>query len=590
MNVLRITPAALALLAAALLSACGGSSSKDGASAASSLAATTPAAGSQHAGGTLTVLSNEDVDNIDPGISWDLPTWALLTYVTQRQLVAYKPSDPTHLAPDLAAGEPKISADSKTITIKLKPDVKFSPPVSRPVTSADVRYSIERGFNKNVASPYAPTDFIALVGAKAFMDGKAKHIAGIETPNPTTVVFKLSTPTAGNFVGVLTEPLASPVPADYAKQFDAHNPSTYGAHQVATGPYMIANNAAGTLTGYTPNTQIELVRNPNWNRATDYRPAYVDKIVERLGNADPGVASRQILDGTAMVNGNYNAPADVLQQATGGSQKAQVAIAPTDYIRYVSLNMGQPPFNDINVRKAVLAVFDRRALWLTRGGAYGGTLASHFIPPGMPGYDQAGGKAGTGVDYLADESGNLALAKSYMKKAGFAGGTYTGGKRMFMVGVSDEAGKAEAETIKAQFAKLGFQVDLRLMTKDTMYNKYCNIPKAKVDVCPAAWGASYNDADNQLDATFNGKQILQVGNSNYSLLNDPAINAAIERANETTDPASRAQRWGEVDRMIVAQAPAVPWLWQSNDDVRSRDVAAKIGSFGFWDLASASVR
>jgi len=247
----RTAVAALALLAGLLVAGCGGSSSGGG-SAVAGLGAKAPAAGSQHRGGTLTVLSNEDVDNVDPGISWDVPSWGLLTFVTQRQLLQYKPSDPTHLVPDIAAAMPTISADNRQITVKLKPDVEFSPPVSRPVTSADIRYAIERGFTRNVASGYAPTDFIALKGAPAFMNGKAAHIAGIETPSPTTIVFKLSTPTAGNFVGVLTEPLASPVPAEYARRFDAQNPSTYGTHQVATGPYMIANDSSGTLTGYTP--------------------------------------------------------------------------------------------------------------------------------------------------------------------------------------------------------------------------------------------------------------------------------------------------------------------------------------------------
>jgi peptide/nickel transport system substrate-binding protein len=589
MKVLKITLAVLVLLAAGLFAGCGGSGAKDD-DAATGLQARAPASGSQRPGGTLTVLSNEDVDSIDPGISWDIPTWALVSYATQRQLFQYKPDDPSKLAPDLAASDAQFSADNRTVTVKLKPDVEFSPPVSRPVTSSDVRYAIERGFNRNVANPYAPTDFIVLEGADAFMRGQADHISGIETPDDTTVVFKLTRPTAGNFVGVLTEPLASPVPADYAKPFDAKNPSTYGEHQVATGPYMIANDASGTLTGYTPSSRIELVRNPNWKRSTDFRPAYVDKIVERLGNADPGVASRQILEGDSMVNGNFNAPADVLQKAIGGDQKAQVAIAPTWYERYVTLNMTRPPFDDINVRKAVLAAFDRRAMWLTHGGQFGGAIANHFIPPGMPGFEEAGGRAGTGVDFLAAESGDMDLATQYMRKAGFPSGRYTGGKRLFMVGVSDQAGKAEAETAKAQFAKLGFEVDLRLMTKDTMYNKYCNLPRAGVDMCPAGWSAAYNDADNELDPTFSGDQILQVGNANYAELDDPAINTAIRRANETTDPAERAKRWGEVDRMIVAQAPAVPWIWQSNENVRSRNVVGTTGVLGYWDLTLASVR
>ena len=47
----------------------------------------------------------------------------------------------------------------------------------------------------------------------------------------------------------LSLPLTAPVPEEYAKPFDDQTVSTYGLHQVATGPYMIKNNAAGSING-----------------------------------------------------------------------------------------------------------------------------------------------------------------------------------------------------------------------------------------------------------------------------------------------------------------------------------------------------
>ena len=35
-------------------------------------------------------------------------------------------------------------------------------------------------------------------------------------------------------IGALTLPVSAPVPEEYAKQYDAENPSTYGEHQLAT--------------------------------------------------------------------------------------------------------------------------------------------------------------------------------------------------------------------------------------------------------------------------------------------------------------------------------------------------------------------
>ena len=80
-------------------------------------------------------------------------------------------------------------------------------------------------------------------------------------------------------IGALTLPVSAPVPEDYAKEFDAENPSTYGEHQVSTGPYMVDKS--------TPNKLIHLVRNPNWKASdADFRPAYLDDITFQGGFAD----------------------------------------------------------------------------------------------------------------------------------------------------------------------------------------------------------------------------------------------------------------------------------------------------------------
>ncbi len=97
--------------------------------------------------------------------------------------------------------------------------------------------------------------------------------------------------------GALSLPVSAPVPEEYAKPYDAENPSTYGVHQVASGPYMIENDAEGELTGYTPNKEIHLVRNPNWEPSDgDHRPAYLDEITIQEGFADTVSAGKKILD------------------------------------------------------------------------------------------------------------------------------------------------------------------------------------------------------------------------------------------------------------------------------------------------------
>ena len=73
---------------------------------------------------------------------------------------------------------------------------------------------------------------------------------------------------------------------------------------MATGPYMIENDDSGNLTGYTPGKEILLERNPNWDPSTDYRPAYLDEIDIKEGFTDTASASRKILSGEGLINGD----------------------------------------------------------------------------------------------------------------------------------------------------------------------------------------------------------------------------------------------------------------------------------------------
>ena len=81
-------------------------------------------------------------------------------------------------------------------------------------------------------------------------------------------------------IATVCTPLSAPVPEEFAKKYDAKKPTEYGNYQVATGPYMFKSNAAGKVlgVGYQPGKSATLVRNPNWNPATDSRPAYLNQI------------------------------------------------------------------------------------------------------------------------------------------------------------------------------------------------------------------------------------------------------------------------------------------------------------------------
>ena len=582
----RAVPALAAALVLALFAGCGGDDDSE-----------EPAdQGSQpqqeaKQGGDLTVLYAGDVDKIDPGQTY-YQYGFLVAYATQRPLYSFKPDDAINPEPDLAEGPPEISDDGKTVTVTIRTGVKFSPPVDREVTSADVKYALERGFTPQVAGPYVGAYMGDLEGLKAFLDGDAKEISGIETPDDQTIVFNLARPRGAILAGALALPASAPVPKEYAQKFDRTTPSRYGNNQVATGPYMIENDESGKLTGYTPGSEIKLVRNPNWDSSTDYKPANVDSITITEGS-DPDVASRQILEGNALVSGDFQLPASTLARVSRGDQKEQLVISPpTGRFRYIAVRTDREPFDNPDVRRALNAAFDKNAMRQAFGGEITGDIPTHWIPPGQPGFDEAGGDAGTGADFMSKPEGDLELAKEYMRKAGYESGMYDGDKTF--TGVSDNATQQKnmTQVAVAQFEKLGFKVDMKYVVRDSMYTKFCQVPSNQPDVCPSVgWLKDFADPETLLDPVFNGKNILDQGNSNFALLDVPEINKAMAEAEVLNDQAERNKSWGEIDKMITEEAAAIPWLWDTQPMLLSSDVNGVVNEANAaWDLTFTSIK
>ena len=333
------------------------------------------------------------------------------------------------------------------------------------------------------------------------------------------------------------------------------------------------------------------MRNPNWVADGDYRPAYVDEIDMPQGNDDTTVASRKILDGEAMINGDFSPDPAILKQVVT-RQKEQLVLQPNGGGRWVAMNTTIAPFDNPDVRRAVVAGFDREAMRLTRGGELIGDIPTHYIPPEVPGFEEAGGLEGPGIDFMSKPAGDAALSAEYFKKAGFASGKYEGDDEILMVGTSEGVAQKAAEVAKENFEKMGFKINMRLVTQDAMYTKFCNSPPAKVVICPnVGWLKDFSDAQTYLDPTFNGDNILQTGNSNWSQLDEPDLNKKMNDAKLLTDPQERADAWAEIDKEITELAPAVNWVWDKTPLIRSENVNAVPSAFlGQWDLAFTSIK
>jgi peptide/nickel transport system substrate-binding protein len=543
-------------------------------------------------GGTLTMLTTGDVDDaLDPGYSYYQLDF-IYNYAVERPVLSFKPDDTTKASPDIAESYPTVSKDGKTVTIKLKKGIKFAPPVNREVTSADVKYAIERDFLPQVANGYATAYWGDLIGQKDYAAGKADEIKGLETPDNSTLIMRLSRPTGTVAAQALSLPGSAPVPKEYAAKYDKGKRSTYGQHVVATGPYMIKNDASGnTKPGYQPGKRITFVRNPNWDKSTDYRPAYLDGFVFDEGN-DANAGNRKILNGSSLIGNPTDLSPPPAFLKANLSKKDNLVPGPfTGRVRYIALNTQVKPFGDANVRKAVAAGLDRNAMQLAFGGSSVGKVATHILTPGFPGFDEAGGNAGPGFDFLKNPSGDPALAASYLKKAGFKNGKYSG-PELLMVADNSANQKAAAQVVLNSIEKLGFKITFRPVSRDTMYSKYCSVPGSKTPICPSVgWLKDFPDGQTMLDPTFNGKNIIPANSSNWPQLDVPAINKAMDDAETVVEPADRAKAWAAIDKQVTATAGPIPWHWDKTVLVKSSNVKAVINQANAaWDISFMSLK
>jgi peptide/nickel transport system substrate-binding protein len=590
----------LAVVAAALtvaLAACGSSSSSSsgtvtGGSVPSGVK--TPADESLTGGkrgGVLNEVQSEDFEHLDPGQAYFQLDYQI-TNSTQRSLFSYKPNTFSEASPDLAEGPAKLTDGNKLITINIRKGVRFSPPVNREVTAADVVYAFERVANPNVANPYYEGYLSSIEGIKT---AKGGPIAGVKATGKYTVQIKLTAPEAPIVVASMVLPWTAPVPKEYAAKFDAQKPSEYVNYQVASGPYMLKANSAGKVlgTGYQPGKSATLVRNPNWNASTDYRPAYLNEIKISIGG-DSNVIGRQVLEGSDMVQSD--APAAPILKLALQQHRSQLVISAGGGAgtRYIAINNSDGPFKNVNLRKALWAATDREALDKLRGGKTVADVMTHFLWNGIAGFEESGGYAGPKVDYNENPQGDMKVAEKYMKLAGYPSGKYTGSETLQVVGDSSAPANNVAEAVNATLKQLGFKTKLNLVEHTVMYSKYCGVVSEKIDVCPnVGWIADFGDPQAVLDVPFNGKLITTNGtNSNWGLVNHPKINAAMEAAAKVVGEKARGEAWAKVDRELVAEAVAVPYQWAKEPYIQSKDVEG-VNDFwnsGTWDYSFTSLK
>jgi peptide/nickel transport system substrate-binding protein len=532
--------AALALVIAVAASACGGGGGGgDG--------GPSGGGGNPVKGGTLRIYNQNDVDFLDTALGYYTVTLALQRAYA-RTLYSWdieKTGEAHSLpVPDLADGEAKISGNNTVFAFKVRKGVRWAPPATGEVTAADFPYAVERMFDQTNPSP-GQSYALLIKGAEEFAAGKAKTISGIAVSDDT-VTYTLTKP-APDFLSIVAMPFFAPVPRAYASKYKIG--PDYGKHIVGSGPY--------TLKSYTPEKSIELVRNSNWDPATDpLRKAWMDKIEMRIG-LEPDAIQQAIERGDADLSLDSQPPNAALQRlSTDPTLKKRFAVETTGCERYFSLvtNKGAGAISDLRVRQAVNYAIDKIALQRVRGGPMAGDPASTILTPPLLGYQK--------YDLYAtpDSKGDPAKAKQLLAQAG-----YPNGITLTYVGPDSGKGDQVNVAVQASLARANIKLKIRRLAGSNVYTDALNKPADREthQIGQAAWCPDYpgDGTRSFMVPLLDGRSIQPAQNNNYSEYNNPAVNAKIDQALAEPDRDKRGALWSEIDRQAMQDAVWAPFLY-----------------------------
>jgi len=601
---LRFALYAAAVAALAVAAAGCGSSNKSSSSSGSNTSTTSSSGGTTGTsqgysngtpakGGTYTVGWEQSfgfTDNLDPTGEYLGNAWAILNNLLVRALIGYKHqagAAGNELVGDLATDVPQPTDNGLTYTYHLRSGIKYGPPVDRAVTAKDVVYAMNRLADPKDGAEYA-FYYSVIKGFDDVVNGKAKTVSGITAPNNSTVVIHLTTKT-GDFNYRMAMPATAPIPPEVGACFEG-KPGNYGRNIISTGPYMIAGSAGKftscaalkPFSGYAGanGNHLTLVRNPNYVQSTDpYRKNYPDRF-QFVINSNADDIFNKVQAGTYDDEESSPSPKTLRQYSTNPSLKKMLQSNGGDRTWYLTMNLTQPPFDDIHVRKAMNYIMDKQALRLAWGGPILGSIATHIVPPvlfnnGLSEYDPYA---------TPNEAGSVQKAQAEMKKSKYSGGsgmcTASACKGVLMIGDTRALDNRMIPVIQASAKKIGITFTVRQINGayTTIQTTNKNIPISE----RPGWGKDYADASTFFNALFASTSIIPTGNTNYSLVgitpalnkskklgvtgdlnNVPSVDSDINACQPKTGQ-DRITCWEGVDKKLMTSVvPWVPYLWSN---------------------------
>lgn len=427
-------------------------------------------------------------------------------------LVSFDPH--LNLTPDLAETW-EVSDDGTVYTFHIRGNAKFHD--GRFVTAQDFIYSWERAVSPELASDTALTYLGDIVGVREMNTGQAEHISGLAAMDERTLQVTIDAPKP-YFLLKLTYPTAFVV-----DQANVESGEEWVRDPNGTGPFRLAEWVSNEYKVYAANEEFYL--------GMPSIPYVVVKLyagddVRLFETGDVDVAGVGLYSVDRMLD-----PEEPLHD--------QLVTGVNLCTGYVVFDTTQPPFDDVNVRKAFSMAFDRQRYIdvVLRGRAL---PAFGPFPPGLPGYNYQL----KGLPYDPQQARELLKQSKYGGPEGLPPIVYTNG------GIGSYISSSVAATVEMWEQNLG----VNLTVENIEYNFYNQqiYSGNHGQIFGGGWCADYPDPENFADVLFHSGS--KQNNSGYS---NPALDALLEQARIEQDVNKRIAMYQQAEQMIVDDAPVL---------------------------------
>ncbi|MFP4647178.1 MAG: ABC transporter substrate-binding protein, partial [Candidatus Acetothermia bacterium] len=237
-----------------------------------------------------------------------------------------------------------------------------------------------------------------------------------------------------------------------------------------------------------------------------------------------------------------------LEEAEGVS----VASLKAPSTAYVAINVQNPPFDEVKIRKAIAHAINKEAV--IKAALAGNAFPAHsMIPSNVEGYWEDGeelAKEATGYD--PEKAKNL-LAEAGWEDVDGDGVLERDGEELeattFAFTITRY--KRMAEVVKPMLEEVGIKVDLKILEAGDLYERS---EGGEHDLQVTAWmGVTY--AQDFLAPLYNSKN---VGSSNYSFFESEKMDDLLKEGKTALSKEERTEALNEAQRLLLERMPSVP--------------------------------